>query len=114
MTTDVMTPTPPTQVPTRSAGSLLLPIAGGALIAGSLLYAAGMATSPSAVSVEPADYIASLARDPGQTALSAMLLHYGNMRWPWPGSRPPPSSAAARGGSEPSPEPCSRRWAWSP
>ncbi|WP_324275766.1 hypothetical protein [Blastococcus brunescens] len=27
----------------------------------------------------PADYIASLARDPGQTALSAPLLHYGNL-----------------------------------
>jgi hypothetical protein len=79
MTTDVMTPTTPTEVPARSAGSLLLPIAGGALIAGSLLYVAGMATSPSAVSVEPADYIASLARDPGQTTLSAVLLHYGNM-----------------------------------
>ncbi|MCZ2858385.1 hypothetical protein [Blastococcus sp. VKM Ac-2987] len=63
----------------RSAGSLLLPVAGGALIAGSLLYVAGMATSPGAVSVEPADYIASLARDPGQTTLSAVLLHYGNM-----------------------------------
>ncbi len=79
MTTDVMTPTTPTEAPARSAGSLLLPIAGGALIAGSLLYVAGMATSPGAVSVEPADYIASLARDPGQTTLSAMLLHYGNM-----------------------------------
>ncbi len=48
MTTDVMTPTTPTEIPARSAGSLLLPIAGGALIAGSLLYVAGMATSPSA------------------------------------------------------------------
>ena len=81
MTNDLMTKTSTTatEASARSAGSLLLPIAGGALIAGSLLYVAGMATSPSAVSVEPADYIASLARDPGQTALSAMLLHYGNM-----------------------------------
>ena len=81
MTNDLMTKTSttPTEAPVRSAASLLVPIAGGALIAGSLLYVAGMATSPGAVSVEPADYIASLARDPGQTTLSAMLLHYGNM-----------------------------------
>ncbi|MGY1600678.1 hypothetical protein [Geodermatophilus sp. SYSU D00815] len=63
----------------RSAGSLLLPIAGGALILGSLLYAAGMATSPPQDSMADADYIEALARDPGQTALSALLLHYGNI-----------------------------------
>ena len=81
MTSDLMTTSAPTAVerPARSAGSLLLPIAGGALIAGSLLYVAGLATSPPANSMENADYIASLARDPGQTALSALLLHYGNM-----------------------------------
>jgi hypothetical protein len=81
MTNDLITtpPTTTTPAPVRSASSLLVPVAGGALIAGSLLYVAGMATSPSAVSVEPADYIASLARDPGQTTLSAVLLHYGNL-----------------------------------
>jgi hypothetical protein len=79
MTTDVMTPTALPTTPARSAGSLLLPIAGGALIAGSLLYAAGLATSPPQASLENADYIASLARDEGQTALSALLLHYGNL-----------------------------------
>jgi hypothetical protein len=84
MTSDLMTSSPssstaPDERPARSAGSLLLPIAGGALIAGSLLYVAGMATSPTADSMAPADYIASLARDPGQTALSALLLHYGNL-----------------------------------
>ena len=81
MTSDLVTTSPSTTTerPARSAGSLLVPVAGGALIAGSLLYVAGMATSPGAVSVEPADYIASLARDPGQTTLSAVLLHYGNM-----------------------------------
>jgi hypothetical protein len=79
MTTDVMTPTTPTEVPTRSAGSLLLPIAGGALIAGSLLYAAGLATSPPQDSLAAADYIVSLGRDEGQTALSALLLHYGTI-----------------------------------
>jgi hypothetical protein len=81
MTSDLMTPFPSTSAgrPARSAGSLLLPIAGGALIAGSLLYVAGMATSPPQDSMANADYIAALARDEGRTALSALLLHYGNM-----------------------------------
>ncbi len=81
MTSDLMTPSTSAtdELPARSAGTLLLPIAGGALIAGSLLYVAGMATSPPADSMAPADYIASLARDPGQSALSALLLHYGNL-----------------------------------
>ncbi len=85
MTSDLVTTVPANSSttaaprPGRSAGSLMLPIAGGALIAGSLLYVAGMATSPEAASMAPADYIASLARDPGQTALSALLLHYGNL-----------------------------------
>ncbi|MGY2083105.1 hypothetical protein [Blastococcus sp. SYSU DS0539] len=68
-----------TERPARSAGSLLIPVAGGALIAGSLLYVAGMATSPPQGSMANADYIAALGRDEGRTALSAMLLHYGNM-----------------------------------
>ena len=81
MTSDLMPQSPLTSVerPARSAGSLLLPIAGGALIAGSLLYAAGLATSPPQASMAPADYIESLARDEGRTALSALLLHYGNI-----------------------------------
>ena len=81
MTSDQMTPSRSTATdrPARSAGSLLLPIAGGALIAGSLLYVAGMATSPPQDSMADADYIAALARDEGRTALSALLLHYGNM-----------------------------------
>ncbi|NEK59127.1 hypothetical protein GCU56_14770 [Geodermatophilus sabuli] len=81
MTSDLMTPSAPatTERTARSAGSLLLPIAGGALIAGSLLYAAGLATSPPAASMASADYIDSLARDEGRTALSALLLHYGNI-----------------------------------
>jgi hypothetical protein len=57
----------------------MLPIAGGALIAGTLLYSAGLATSPPQDSMAAADYIASLARDEGRTALSALLLHYGNL-----------------------------------
>ena len=81
MTSDLLTPSlsTPGERPARSAASRLLPIAGGALIAGSLLYVTGMATSPPADSMSDADYIASLARDEGQTALSALLLHYGNM-----------------------------------
>ncbi len=83
MTTDLTTPTTRTLSGTPrtggSAGSALLTIAGGALIAGALLYTAGLATSPPAASMAPADYIDSIARDEGQTTLSAMLLHYGNM-----------------------------------
>lgn len=78
MTTDVRTPVPTTSG-TRSAGALLIPLAGGAFIAGSLLYVAGMATSPPQASMADADYIAALARDEGRTTLSAVLLHYGNM-----------------------------------
>ncbi|RBY84600.1 hypothetical protein [Blastococcus sp. TF02A-30] len=83
MTTELRTPPVPPAAdaaPTpRSAGARLLPIAGGALIAGSLLYVAGMATSPPQDSMANADYIAALARDEGRTALSALLLHYGNL-----------------------------------
>lgn len=83
MTTDFMPPAPTAPAaaaPTRrSAGSLMLPIAGGALVAGALLYVAGLATSPPWDSPSDADYIASLARDEGQTTLSAVLLHYGNL-----------------------------------
>ncbi len=84
MTSNLVTPAPsalpgPVVPPGRSAASRLLPIAGGALIAGSLLYVAGLATSPPWDSPSDADYIASLARDEGQTTLSAVLLHYGNL-----------------------------------
>jgi hypothetical protein len=72
-------PVPSTENTTRSAGSLMLPIAGGALVVGSLLWAAGLATSPPQDSNAAADYIAALGRDEGQTALSALLLHYGNI-----------------------------------
>ncbi|SHF64317.1 hypothetical protein [Geodermatophilus nigrescens] len=67
------------QRPARSAGATMLTLAGGAMVAGSLLYVAGLATSPPQASPADADYIASLAADEGQTALSALLLHYGNM-----------------------------------
>jgi len=56
----------------------LLPrLAGGLLIAGPLLLTGGSLTSPPQDSGSNADYIASLARDHGQTALSAGLFHYG-------------------------------------
>ena len=56
MTSDLLSQTSSTSAerPARSAGALLLPIAGGALIAGSLLYAAGLATSPPQASMAPA------------------------------------------------------------
>jgi hypothetical protein len=81
MTSELMNPVPTTATerPARSAGSTMMTLAGGALIAGSLLWAAGLATSPPQDSMASADYIASLARDEGRTALSALLLHYGNI-----------------------------------
>ncbi len=80
MTSDLtVRPLPPTEPGPRTAGSLLLPIAGGALIAGSLLWAAGLAVSPPQDSNAAADYVAALGRDEGRTALSALLLHYGNI-----------------------------------
>ena len=83
MTTDQTSPAirtaPRAERNASAAGSLMLTIAGGALVAGTLLYVGGMATSPPAASMAPADYIDSLARDEGRTTLSAMLLHYGNM-----------------------------------
>ena len=65
--------------PARGTGPLMLTLAGGALVAGSLLYVTGMVTSPPQDSPAAADYIAALGRDEGRTTLSAMLLHYGNM-----------------------------------
>ncbi|WNV76104.1 hypothetical protein [Geodermatophilus sp. DSM 44513] len=80
MTTELQTPSTTTPAPgRRSAGSLLLPIAGGALVLGSVLFVAGMVTSPPQDSMADADYIASLARDEARTTLSALLLHYGTM-----------------------------------
>ncbi|MGY1651588.1 hypothetical protein [Geodermatophilus sp. SYSU D01119] len=81
MTTSLSPAPAPTAAPrpARSAGSTMLTLAGGAMVAGSLLYVAGLATSPPQASPADADYIASLAADPGQTAVSALLLHYGNM-----------------------------------
>ncbi|WP_369255464.1 hypothetical protein [Geodermatophilus amargosae] len=81
MTTSSL-PAPPTtaaEQPSRGTGALMLTLAGGAMIAGSLLYVAGMVTSPPQDSPAAADYIAALGRDEGRTTLSAVLLHYGNL-----------------------------------
>lgn len=54
--------------------------AGGAsLLAGTALFFAGSVTAPPQDSDSTADYIASLARDPLLTQVSALLLHYGNL-----------------------------------
>jgi len=53
--------------------------AGAALVAGPVLWALGMATSPEQASMADADYISSLARDTTMTQVSALALHYGNL-----------------------------------
>ena len=64
----------------RSTGSRALRVAAGAaLVAGPVLWAAGMWTSPSAAGTTDADYIASLGRDGTITQVSALFLHYGNL-----------------------------------
>ncbi|WP_203581758.1 hypothetical protein [Microbacterium hibisci] len=60
-------------------GRRLTALGGLALIAGAVLYTAGIATSPPQASEAASDYIASLAADPGLTQLSAALLHFGNL-----------------------------------
>ena len=82
MTTDLHTPSTPTPadaVVPSSTRDPYLPLAGSALIVGAVLWTAGLATSPPQDSMASADYIASLARDEGRTALSALLLHDGNI-----------------------------------
>jgi hypothetical protein len=56
---------------------LLERIGGLGLIAGPVLHAAGMLTSPVQTAPGTAGYIASLAADPALSILSANLLHYG-------------------------------------
>jgi hypothetical protein len=64
--------------PARWAGAMKL-AAGSVLVAGPVLWGAGMFFSPQAESMSDAHYIASLARDYDQTQISAMLLHYANL-----------------------------------
>lgn len=59
--------------------SPLLPLAGGALLAGAVLFTAGMAASPPQASEGTADYLAGFAAAPVQTQVSATLLHFGNL-----------------------------------
>jgi hypothetical protein len=81
MTAQVVSPisTPPA-VDAPSSGSRVMRIAAGAaLVAGPVLWAAGMWTSPSAAGTTDVDYIASLGRDGTLTQVSALFLHYGNL-----------------------------------
>lgn len=69
-----------TSIEQRSTGSRVLRIAAGAaLVAGPVLWAAGMWTSPSAAGTGDVDYITSLGRDGTLTQVSALFLHYGNL-----------------------------------
>jgi hypothetical protein len=61
------------------APRVLSRLAGGALPAGALAFAAGILTSPIATGDDRASYLESLGRDPSLTQLSAVLLHYGNL-----------------------------------
>jgi hypothetical protein len=68
------------ETPTSYDGSRPLRYAAAtALVAGPLLWAAGMFTSPENVSMADTDYISSLARDFTMTEISALFLHYGNL-----------------------------------
>ncbi|MGK5685039.1 hypothetical protein [Actinoplanes sp. URMC 104] len=68
-TTSTKTPVP----------TFMFRLGGGALVAGTALFLAGMITSPAADSHSLGDYITSLARDSVLTQTSALLLHYGNL-----------------------------------
>jgi hypothetical protein len=69
----------PTAVPTSPAPRVLARLGGGALPLGAAVFAAGMLSSPVADGDDRASYLASLARDPGLTQASAVLLHHGNL-----------------------------------
>ena len=80
------------------APRVLTRLAGAALPAGAVLFAAGILSSPIATGDDRAGYLESLGRDPGLTQLSAVLLHYGtcsSASAPW---RCRCWSAAAAGG----------------
>ncbi|MFC4997581.1 hypothetical protein ACFPIJ_07070 [Dactylosporangium cerinum] len=64
---------------TNPARRVLPYAAGVSLIAGAALFFAGLATSPPSTGDDKAAYLQSLAADPFQTQLSALLLHYGNL-----------------------------------
>ncbi len=81
MTTQAIhSPDNETLVEERSTGSRVLRIAAGAaLVAGPVLWAAGMWTSPVATGTSDVDYVTSLGRDGTLTQVSALFLHYGNL-----------------------------------
>jgi hypothetical protein len=64
----------------RSSATRVVPVAAAAaLIAGPVLWSAGMLTSPPQETMSDADYISSLSRDLTMTQVSALFLHYGNL-----------------------------------
>jgi hypothetical protein len=81
MTAQVVSPTSTsTSTEEHSTGSRVLRIAAGAaLVAGPVLWAAGMWTSPPAAGTTDVDYVTSLGRDGTLTQVSALFLHYGNL-----------------------------------
>ena len=76
-------PTAPATIELAEAASpaprVLTRLAGAALPAGAVLFAAGILSSPIATGDDRASYLVSLGRDPGLTQLSAVWLHYGNL-----------------------------------
>ena len=71
-----LTTTSPTTRRTGSAASLVMPVAAAAaLLAGPVLWSAGMFTSPQTDSMADADYIASLARDKSRSCCSRSSCH---------------------------------------
>ena len=75
----ISTTAEPAAEATSPAPRVLTRLAGAALPAGSVLFAAGILTSPIATGDDRGSYLESLGRDPGLTQLSALLLHYGNL-----------------------------------
>lgn len=78
--TTVVSPVPTqSSRPVSPAGRVVPIAAAAALIAGPVLWSAGMFTSPPSDSMSDVDYITSLARDTTMTQISALFLHYGNI-----------------------------------
>ncbi len=61
------------------APRVLTRLAGAALPVGLAAFVGGILTSPIPTGDDRAAYVESLARDPGLTELSAVLLHHGNL-----------------------------------
>ncbi len=78
-TLDITSPVAEVRETRDPAGRIMLWSAAAALVAGPVLWSAGLFTSPPQDSMADADYIESLARDTTLTQVSALLLHYGNL-----------------------------------